>query len=318
MDTDGNTQKYAKKYICKICDFNTSKRNDYDRHLLTPKHINTYQKTENTLHYAIKSYNCKCGKEYKHSQSLYNHKKVCTYKEPELNVNKKEEENTLVIYEGIQMPSNNALILRVLKDNKDMMSEIMELVSKTLVVTSSITNNNTMIHNTNNTINNKQFNLNVYLNETCKDAMNMEDFIKEIKITNKDIDDMGALGFSQSVANIIVREIGKVEETKRPFHCLDKKREMFCIKEKGEWIKDTSENKLMKGLVAKIAQTEFRYILEWKKENPGWDNPLNKKHDDYIKITKNIMDCLIPEVESDRLNIERTIRNVIKYCLITK
>ena len=321
MATDGNIpinpEKSSLKYNCIICDYHTSSKKDMAKHLLTPKHINTYQKTEIMLQSAIKSYNCKCGKEYKHSQSLYNHKKLCTYKETELKENEKEEEQTLVIYEGSQMPANNALILQVIKDNKDMMTEIMGLVAKTLAVTSSITNNNTMINN-NNTTNNKQFNLNVYLNETCKDAMNMEDFIKEIKITNKDIDDMGALGFSQSVANIIVREIGKVDETKRPFHCLDKKREMFCIKEKGEWIKDTSENKLMKGLVAKIAQNEFRYMLEWKKANPGWDNPLNKKHDDYIKITKNLMDCLIPEVDADNLNIERTIRNVIKYCLITK
>jgi len=318
MDNKESLDKVAIIFDCKICDYTTSKKFNMTKHLLTPKHKKVALIAEKVAESSSKIYKCICGNEYKYMSGLCKHKKLCTYKETELKENENEEEQTLVIYEGSQMPANNALILQVIKDNKDMMTEIMGLVAKTLAVTSSITNNNTMINNNNNTTNNKQFNLNVYLNETCKDAMNMEDFIKEIKITNKDIDDMGALGFSQSVANIIVREIGKVDETKRPFHCLDKKREMFCIKEKGEWIKDTSENKLMKGLVAKIAQNEFRYMLEWKKANPGWDNPLNKKHDDYIKITKNLMDCLIPEVDADNLNIERTIRNVIKYCLITK
>jgi hypothetical protein len=211
------------------------------------------------------------------------------------------------------------LILQVIKDNKDMMTEIMGLVDKTLAVTSSITNNNNMMINNNNTTNNnKQFNLNVYLNETCKDAMDMEDFIKDIRITNKDMDDMGSLGFSLTVSNIIVRELGKIDETKRPFHCTDKKRELFCIKEKGIWIKDTQENKIMKCLVGRIANFQLRYILEWKKANPGWDNPVHKKHDEYRMITKNLMEGVVPEVEKDHLAIQKTLRNIIKYCLITK
>ena len=315
MDTNEKTKKNEKKYNCINCDFNTIKKTDYERHLLTPKHINTNKNSELLIEPIIKTYKCECKKEYKHLPSLYNHKKLCTFKEPEL----KTEEQKMVVYEGEQMNANNAMILQVLKDNKDMMTEIMGLVAKTLEATSI---NNTIISNSNNCNNtithNKQFNLNVYLNETCKDAMNMEDFIKDIKITNKDLDDMGSLGFSQALSNIIVREVSKIDENKRPFHCLDSKREMFCVKEKGEWIKDTSENKLMKSMVSKIANNKFRYISEWKKVNPGWDNPLHKKHDDYIRITKNLMDGLIPEEEKDHLMIKKTIRNVIKYCMIPK
>ena len=309
-----NPQKSLLKFNCNDCDYHTSSKKDMNKHLLTPKHQNQQKSTEinNLLLIIEKKYNCKCGKEYIERSGLWRHKKVCIYKESV------KEEQSMVLYEGEKIPVNNALILQVLKDNKDMMNEIMGLVAKTLVVTSSITNNNMMINNNNNTTNNKQFNLNIYLNETCKDAMNMEDFIKDIRITNKDMDDMGALGFSQTVSNIIVRELGKIDETKRPFHCTDKKRELFCIKDKGEWIKDTSENKIMKCLVGKIANFQLRYILEWKKANPGWDNPIHKKHDEYRVITKNLMEGIVPEEEKDHLAIQKTIRNIIKYCLITK
>ena len=309
-----NPQKSHLIFNCIICDYHTSSKKDMYKHLSTLKHINTNNTNELLIKSLTKLHKCICGKEYKHLPSLYNHKKVCTYKEKE---KEKKEEQVMVLYEGEHIPANNAMILQVLKDNKDMMGEIMELVAKTLTVTSSITNNNTIINN-NNTTNNKQFNLNVYLNETCKDAMNMEDFIKDIRITNKDMDDMGSLGFSLTVSNIIVRELGKIDETKRPFHCTDKKRELFCIKEKGIWIKDTPENKIMKCLVGKIANFQLRYILEWKKANPGWDNPVHKKHDEYRMITKNLMEGIVPEVEKDHLAIQKTLRNIIKYCLITK
>ena len=311
-----NPKKSHFKFNCISCAYYTSSKKDMSKHLLTPKHINTNNTNKILIKKSLpKIHTCVCGKEYKHLPSLYNHKKVCNYKE---NKNDSEkEEQIMVLYEGQYIHANNAMILQVLKDNKEMMSEIIGLVSKTLAVTSSITNNNMTI-NSNNIIHNKQFNLNVYLNETCKDAMNMEDFIKDIKITNKDMDDMGSLGFSQTVSNIIVRELDNIDETKRPFHCIDKKRELFCIKDKGEWIKDTTENKIMKCLIGKIANFQLRYILEWKKANPGWDNPIHKKHDEYRVITKNLMEGIVPEEEKDHLAIQKTIRNIIKYCLITK
>ena len=298
------------KFKCLICDFKCFKLGDWSRHLLTSKHqkstiINKIDVIDVIYVIDEKKYICNCGKEYLERTGLWRHKKICSYK---------EEEQSIVLYEGEYIPANNAMILQVLKDNKDMMGEIMGLVAKTLAAT---TINNTIINN-NNTTNNKQFNLNVYLNETCKDAMNMEDFIKDIRITNKDMDDMGYLGFSLTVSNIIVRELGKIDETKRPFHCTDKKRELFCIKEKGEWIKDTAENKIMKCLIGKIANFQLRYILEWKKANPGWDNPVHKKHDEYRMITKNLMEGIVPEVEKDHLAIQKTLRNIIKYCLINK
>ena len=296
-------------FICENCDFKTNKESNYKIHLLTPKHIKSTEINKSILN-VEKKYICKCGKEYLERTGLWRHKKICIYKD-----NEKEEEQIMVVYEGEKINYNNAMILQVLKDNKEMMSDIMSLVVKTLEAT---TINNTIINNNTTTTHNKQFNLNVYLNETCKDAMNMEDFIKDIKITTKDMDDMGSLGFSQTVSNIIVREMSKIDETKRPFHCMDKKRELFCIKDKGEWIKDTSENKIMKCLVGKIANFQLRYILEWKKANPGWDNPIHKKHDEYRVITKNLMEGIVPEEEKDHLAIQKTIRNIIKYCLINK
>jgi len=326
MDTNVKSpQKAHLKYNCILCDFHSSVKKDMVRHLTTAKHKNR----ENTNKYecnitqitqisppVLKTYKCKCGNEYKHATSLCNHKKLCTYKEPE-----KQEEQTLVIYKDKEKEKengkedislNNSLIVQILQENKEMMSQIMTLVSTSL---SSVTNN-TMI---NNNIQNKQFNLNVYLNETCKDAMNIEDFIKTMAITYKDLDDIGYEGFVVVISRVIVRELGKVEEHLRPFHCTDKKRETFYIKTNGEWKKDTDDKTIIITFVKNVANICFRLLNGWKTEkaNLKWNDSTSKKHDQYNDIMTQIMDCTIPE-EKDLLGIEKVIKGFISISLITK
>ena len=304
-------------YNCKICDYITSKKFNLDKHFLTSKHKKLLEVAKNVgnvgnvgkIEDIEKVYKCNCGKEYKHAPSLWNHKKLCTYKEPE-----KQEEQTLVIYkengkEDISL--NNSLIVQILQENKEIMNQIMTLVSTSL---SSVTNN-TMINN----IQNKQFNLNVYLNETCKDAMNIEDFIKTMVITYKDLDDIGYEGFVVVISRVIVRELGKVEEHLRPFHCTDKKRETFYIKTNGEWKKDADDKTIIITFVKNVANICFRLLNGWKTEkaNVKWNDSTNKKHDQYNDIITHIMDCTIPE-EKDLLGIEKVIKGIICVSLITK
>ena len=314
MEDNKKSQKVAKKYCCIFCDYNSIKKNDFEKHLLTPKHINNVKDNDNSPKNSQKIYECYCGNIYKFMSGLCKHKKICTF-------DKEKETHTLVVYknkdkekessEDIVM--NNALIVQILQENKEMMSQIMTLVASSLT---SVTNNNTMI---NNNVQNKQFNLNVYLNETCKDAMNIEDFVKTMVITNKDLDYIGYEGFVVVISRVIVREMSKIEEHLRPFHCTDKKRESFYIKTVGEWKKDSDDRILTITFVKTVANICFRQLLEWKKDkaNIKWNDSSDKKHDHYNAIMTQIMNCTIPEGK-DLLGIEKVIRNFIPISLITK
>ena len=327
-----NPEKAHLKYKCLLCDFHTAVKKDMFRHLSTAKHKNRENPNKSELIITqithinppiLKTYKCKCGNEYKHASSLCNHKKICTYKEPDKQEQEQEqEEHSLVVYKEKEKEKeksedvalNNAIIVQILQENKEMMGQIMSLVAKSL--TSVTNNNNTMI---NNNVQIKQFNLNVYLNETCKDAMNIEDFVKTMVITNKDLDDIGYEGFVVVISRVIVREMGKIEEHLRPIHCTDKKRESFYIKTVGEWKKDSDDRVLTISFVKTVANICFRQLLEWKKDkaNIKWNDSTDKKHDHYNSIMTQIMNCTIPEAK-DLLGIDKVIRNFIPISLITK
>jgi hypothetical protein len=293
------------KFICEKCKFITSNKKDYGRHLLTPKHKNTTNTTDLTTKI---THNCICGKVYKDRAGLWRHKKSCNKEKEE----KEEKENNLMVImekEDIDgyNPANNELVIQLLKENKHFMTEVMEMVSKTLTI-----NNNTMI---NNTINNPVFNLNVFLNETCKDAMNLEDFIKSIVITNKDLDDIGLLGFVKAISNIIAREVGKLDENQRPFHCMDKKREIYYIKQNNVWKKEKKD--VFKTMLINVAYIYFKQTVIWKEEYPAYKDISTEKHEEYQVIMTQLMNCLIPD-EKDMPGIEKIIRNITNDIIVNK
>ena len=297
------TQKNS-KFFCENCKFITGNKNDYNRHLLTSKHKNetneTNVKQENTL------FNCNdCKHLFNSRTTLWRHKKTCQ-------LIKEEQKYSMAIMEkdvdGYN-PANNELVIQLLKENKHFMSEVMEMVTKTLIINN---NNNTMI---NNTINNPVFNLNVFLNETCKDAMNLEDFLKTIVITNKDLDDIGLLGFVKAISNIIAREVGKLDENQRPFHCMDKKREIFYIKQNNVWKKEKKD--VFKAMLIKVAHIYFKQTVIWKEEYPSYKDISTEKHEEYQVIMTQLMNCLIPD-EKDMPGIEKIIRNITNDIIVNK
>ena len=303
-------KKIECNYECKLCDYITSKKFNIEKHFLTSKHkkLTEVAKIKEKVGDVEKIFKCNCGKEYKHAPSLWNHKKICTYK---------QEDQSLIVYKEKEKSEdvalNNAIIVQILQENKEMMSQIMSLVVKSLTCVTN--NNNTMINN----VQIKQFNLNIYLNDTCNDAMNIEDFVKTMIIINKDLDDIGYEGFVVAVSRVILREMSKIEEHLRPFHCTDKKRESFYIKTVGEWKKDTDNRYLTIMFVKTVANICFRQLLEWKKDkaNIKWNDSTDKKHDHYNAIMTQIMNCTIPEAK-DLLGIDKVIRNIIPISLITK
>ena len=296
------TQKNS-KFICENCKFITGNKNDYNRHLLTSKHKFSTLSTDFSTDFTQKyKYKCNCGKLYKDRSGLWYHKKSCCQE--------KEENNLLTIIEKEEVdgynPANNDLVLQLIKENKHFMIEVMEMVNKTLIINN---NTNTIINN------NPVFNLNVFLNETCKDAMNLEDFIKSIVITNKDLDDIGLLGFVKAISNIIAREVGKLDENQRPFHCMDKKREIFYIKQNNIWKKEKKD--VFKSMLIKVAHIYFKQTVIWKEEYPAYKDISTEKHEEYQVIMTQLMNCLIPD-EKDMPGIEKIIRNITNDIIVNK
>lgn len=303
-------------YYCIYCDIKTDNKYNYDRHLFTEKHKRhqkylqkTVTSTDNTL--SGKYYECCCGKSYNHRQSLFSHKKKCLYiQEKNSNIEKNEKESN--------EKENNIMVKELIKQNQSILLEnqefkklIMELVSKPSSI-SNVTNNNSTV-NTNS--HNKQFNLHFFLNETCKNAMNMTDFMDSLEIKNSELEDMGRLGYVKGISNIFIRALNELDEKERPLHCTDIKRETLYIKENNIWEKETPDNLKVKKIVTYIANKNFRKIPQWRKENPQSDDIMSKKHMEYMNMLNQVMTGITPEDES---GINKIIKKIAMEVCIEK
>ena len=267
QNTDNLVPKINKKFICKICDYHTIRKGQYERHILTSKH----KKNENTdLERSGHSiYQCKCGKCYKHSQSLYNHKKKCVFKECIECDNK-----ILVNNDSLELKT---MLLQVIQENKELQKTILNLVPQ-------IGNNNNNNNNNNTTNNLKQkFNINVFLNEKCKDAISIDQFIDTIEVSMKNLLTTRDKGLGEGLSSIIIDNMNKLSLYERPMHCTDKKRETMYIKNQ-EWAKD---NKLeqVENLLKRVENKQLKNIEKWTHENPNFMES-EKLQEEYMKLIK--------------------------------
>jgi hypothetical protein len=318
--TSEKNEKSSVKYLCKICDYCTSRKSQYIRHIATAKHIgkeNASSWQVNASEKVQKMFECICGKKYKHDSSYYKHKKKCSFTDNSLN----NEENISLTTEEIEEnteednPISTTMILELLKQNNEFKELLIEQNKKIieLVNSSNITNNNNNI--TNNTTNNNKFNLNIFLNEKCKDAFNISDFISNINVGFKDFENFGTLGYVGSINNILIRELRGLDVYKRPIHCSDLKREVIHVKDNNTWVKD-EEKKHMKRAIKLIEHKNIKLVPEWLKANPKADDITTKKHEEYMKILNNSMGEM--KDEDNERNYEKIIRNVAKEILIDK
>jgi hypothetical protein len=192
---------------------------------------------------------------------------------------------------------------QLLFDNQEFKSMILDIVSKPSTTITTNCNNN-----------NKQFNLNVFLNEKCKDAMNMSDFISSLEIQDEDFENIGKLGYIQGISNIFIKGLKDLDETVRPMHCNDLKRETLYIKDNDVWNKDDNKQKI-RNAIALIAHKNFKYIPIWIESNPQALDGTTKKNDLYMKIANQVTTCITPD---DELGINKIIRNVANKVLIDK
>ena len=267
--TDKKMPKNAICFVCELCDFKCSKQSNYDKHLLTLKHQNVdkmltnadgknAENAENIV--SNNAHICECGKEYKHRQSLFIHKKKCQ------NFNKKEPDN------------NDDLINYLIKENHEFKNLILEIVKK------DTTQNN--IQNSNNTINshNKTFNLQFFLNETCKNAMNITDFVDSIKLQLSDLENVAKIGYVEGLSKIIIKNLNALDVTERPVHCSDSKRDTMYVKDEDKWEKENENNHKVLKAIEDIADKNRKMVPEWKKKNPECASSKSHKADVYSHI----------------------------------
>jgi len=308
-----NTSNYIH---CIKCDFKCSKKGDYNRHLLTRKHqnVDTIFTNIDTIT-SKKHHTCYCGKEYKHRQSLSLHKKTCNKLSNNNAINNSNDNSTINVNENIDIL---ALFKEQLNENKELRKIIMEQ-NKQLHETNnkliSITKDNIIVTNNTN-CNNKTFNLNFFLNETCKNALNITDFVNSIKIQIKDLEKVGEIGYAEGISNIFISNLQQLDTHTRPIHCSDSKRETLYIKDENQWSKDDQQKSHLTKAIKQVANKNIKQISEWQKLNPEYCNQESKQNDKYMKIVLNSMSGSTKE-ESDK-NYDKIIKNVIKETIIEK
>ena len=289
------TPKNPKKYICNICDFYTSNKKDYIRHLSTDKHKkrqNGSKMVGNDSDFTPKNpnlYKCNCGKVYKYDSGYYRHKKKCIDSLDEIQI-------------GL---TDKKLINILIKQNQKLMNIVENGTNNT-------TTNNTNSHNTTN----NAFNLNFFLNETCKNAMNISDFVSSIKVTLSDLENTGRQGYIEGITNIVLKNLNNVEQNLRPIHCSDTKREVFYIKDNNEWQKENEEKPILTKAIKVIANENIKQIMCWRDKYPDCTDSDSKKNNLYLKIVSNSMNGSTQEESSK--NIDKIISNVAKEVIIDK
>jgi hypothetical protein len=284
-------QKLSKKYCCENCDYNTDRKSNLNNHLLSAKHIKTTNNNKNKSKSSTKHKCDNCEKEYNDRAGLWRHKKKCF---------EKEENNS-----DIDISDKN-LILTLIQQNNELQKQMLEVI-KNGSVHNNITNNNNS--------NNKTFNLQLFLNETCKDAMNIMDFVDSIKIQLTDIESIGELGFVNGISKLIIKNLKALDENMRPVHCSDPKRDSLYVKDANVWEKEDPENKKIKKAIKYISHKNICAIPEWKAKYPDCIYSDSKKSDQYNHI---IIEAMGGPGDNDVEKADKIVKKIAKEVTIDK
>ena len=256
-------------FDCHTCDFKCYKQSNYDKHLLTSKHQNRTKLNnleQKMPKNAENSFICKkCNKEYKARNSLWYHEKKCN----------------LIIETHNDKPSENKdeLINYLIKENQEFKNLILEIVKKD-TTQNNITNNNSTISNSHN----KTFNLQFFLNETCKNAMNINEFVDSIKLQLSDLENVAKIGYVEGLSKIIIKNLKALDVTERPVHCSDSKRDTMYVKDEDKWEKENENNHKVLKAIEDIANKNSKLVKEWKNINPECASSKSHKADIYSHI----------------------------------
>ena len=320
--TNIENPKNPKNFECIHCNYMTSSKKDYDKHLLTRKHkirTNTNNDEGEILKIPSRNkvYSCNCGKQFKHASSLWNHKQKCIPTQESV-----DDEQEIPA-----KPTDSAMIIELLKQNQefkqlmiDQSKQIQEQqndnqqLQKQLIEAVKISGSHIENQTINN--NNQKFNLNFFLNEQCKDAINMSEFIDNMELDLEDLTETGRLGYVGGISRILVNKLQELDIYKRPLHCTDMKRETLYIKDNDEWEKHTNSKEKMGNIINKVANKNCRNLNKWTDNHPEYqvfDSPDNME---YMRLTQTVLGGL-GEQECKQFK-DRIIRGVIKEVMVNK
>ena len=280
--------KVAQKYFCESCDYNTCKKSSFDKHLLTRKHLDETKMKQNTLLI------CECNKVFNSRTTLWRHKKKCAIEKCE----KIENDEINNVYDSLNITPEiilnviqqnqefKELLIEQNKQNHELQKQNNELQKQMLEAFKNGTNNNNIITNNSH---NKTFNLQFFLNETCKNAMNIMDFVDSIKIQLSDVESIGELGYVNGMSKLIIKHLNALEENMRPVHCSDPKRESLYVKDANVWEKEDPDNKKIKKAIKYISHKNICALPEWKAKYPDCIYSDSKKSDQYNHIVVEAM-----------------------------
>lgn len=343
-----SSKKNSKYFHCDFCYYSTSRHSQYGRHIMTAKHKSNELATEMELlatHGNEKSskFYCPCGKKFADRSGIWKHNKVCVFLKQD-NENSEEEEEEegddgdYYDNEDIEDSTDDhnernnkeittELVLEVLKQNQELvkqnntfqkeMFQLMKTVNSTTTSSADTITTNTNSHNSNTIKNshNKTFNLHFFLNETCKDAMNITEFVESIKIQLQDLENVGETGYVNGLSKLIIKHLNALDENQRPVHCSDTKRESFYVKDKNVWEKEGPDNAKIKRALNTIEHYNYCALKEWRNTYPDYCNPCSRRSDQY-----NIMniECLGGSGDNKDEKKNKIISNIAKAVPINK
>ena len=287
-------QESSEKFHCEICDYYTSRKSQFERHILTDKHKNQHLATfsNEIVPKSSTTFDCNCGKKYKDRSGLWRHKKSC---------------NKIIETSETNDPSDKELIMMLIKENSELKHMVLDVCQKIQPL------NNTV--NSHNVTNNKTFNLNVFLNETCKDAMNIMDFVDSLKLQLCDLEKVGKVGYVEGISNIIVKNLNSLDETKRPVHCTDTKREVMYIKDEDKWEKENETKQKMRKVIKHITHKNSKLLNDFKLKYPDCGKSDSKYSDQYNKL---VIEAMGGKGDNDLEKEDKIIKNIAKEVTIDK
>ena len=278
------TQKNSLKYICTFCDFVSCNKNDYNRHISTVKHSRNKTATLSNTEKLKKEPNiflCEiCNKEYNDRTGLWRHKKTCIINKADNNTTDIDNSESNKINSTI---FDTTIVLDLVQKNQEFQKELFLDLQKQMFefMKDKIGNNNsTNIINSHN----KTFNLQVFLNETCKDAMNISDFVESVKLQVTDLENVGKVGYIEGISNIIIKNLKALDVEKRPVHCTDQKREVMYVKDENIWEKEDENNKKLRKAIRMIAHKNICMLKEFREKYPDCEEYDSNKNSQYNKI----------------------------------
>ena len=293
INANAEKEKMPKVFACLICDFKCSKKSNYNMHLLTLKHQNANNANKKEAKNAT-PYMCDiCNTVFKHVSSLSRHKR---------------KHHVIIENDDDDIKMLTNLVLEVVKQNNELTNKIVDLSQQ--INTTTVTNN---ISNTSNiNSNNKTFNLNVFLNETCKDAMNIMDFIDSIKLQLSDLESLGKLGYVEGITSIIVKNLKAMDVHKRPVHCSDSKREVMYVKHDNKWEKESEDKTKLRKLIKRVAHKNTGLLPQYKEKYPDCDTRLSEQYNKLIIEAMGGLDDNLKEKE------DKIIHRIAKEVTIDK